>query len=139
MNRDWLRKDFYRLLDVDEDADQAVIKKSYRRLAQKLHPDANPSDDTAAERFKEVSEAYSVLSDPDRRKEYDQVRAMGAGGFGGGGFDRGSGNFGGGGGQVRFEDIVGGIPRQRLGRPVRVRGRPAGTQARCGCYQPRSI
>ena len=114
MNRDWLRKDFYRLLDVDEDADQAVIKKSYRRLAQKLHPDANPSDDTAAERFKEVSEAYSVLSDPDRRKEYDQVRAMGAGGFGGGGFDRGSGNFGGG-GQVRFEDIVGGFRGGGLG------------------------
>lgn len=107
MNRDWLRKDFYRLLEVDKGAGQSEIKKSYRRLAQKLHPDANPEDPGAAERFKEVSEAYSVLSDPDRRKEYDQVREMGAGfggGFGGGG---GAGGFGG--GNVRFEDIIGGF------------------------------
>ena len=102
MNRNWLQKDFYRLLEVDKNADQSAIKKSYRRLAQKLHPDANPDDATAAEHFKEVSEAYSVLSDSDRRKEYDQVRAMGAGGFGGG-----SGSFGG--GQVRVEDILGGV------------------------------
>ena len=94
MNRDWLRKDFYRLLEVGKDADQADIKKSYRRLAQKLHPDANPGDPGAAERFKEVSEAYTVLSDPARRSEYDQVREMG-GGFGGG--------------NVRFEDIIGGF------------------------------
>ena len=94
MNRDWLRKDFYRLLEVGKDAGQADIKKSYRRLAQKLHPDANPGDPGAAERFKEVSEAYSVLSDPARRSEYDQVREMG-GGFGGG--------------NVRFEDIIGGF------------------------------
>ncbi len=102
MNRDWLNKDFYRLLEVGKQADQATIKKSYRRLAQKLHPDANPDDDAAAERFKEVSEAYSVLSDPDRRKEYDQVRLLGSRGFGGR-----SGTFGG--GQVRFEDILGGV------------------------------
>ena len=102
MNRNWLQKDFYRLLEVDKDADQATIKKSYRRLAQKLHPDANPDDATAGERFKEVSEAYSVLSDPARRKEYDQVRSLGGGGFGGR-----SGPFGG--GQVRFEDLLGGV------------------------------
>ena len=102
MNRNWLRKDFYRLLGVDKDADQATIKKSYRRLAQQLHPDANPDDATAAERFKEVSEAYSILSDADRRKEYDQVRSMGTRGFGGR-----SGPFGG--GQVRFEDLLGGV------------------------------
>ena len=102
MNRDWLRKDFYRLLGVGKDADAATIKKSYRRLAQKLHPDANADDPAAGERFKEVSEAYSVLSDPERRKQYDQVRSMGAGGFGGR-----SGTFGG--GQVRIEDLVGGM------------------------------
>ena len=101
MNRNWLQKDFYRLLEVDKDADQAAIKMSYRRLAQKLHPDANPDDPAAGERFKEVSEAYSVLSDPARRKEYDQVRSMGAGGFGGR-----SGTTAG--GQVRIEDLLGG-------------------------------
>ncbi len=101
MNRDWLEKDFYRLLEVRKDADQATIKKAYRRLAQKLHPDANPDDPNAAERFKEVSEAYSVLSDADRRGEYDQVRSMGAQGFGTGG-----GPFAG--GQVRIEDLFSG-------------------------------
>ena len=101
MNRDWLEKDFYRLLEVRKDADQATIKKAYRRLAQRLHPDANPNDPNAAERFKEVSEAYSVLSDADRRQEYDQVRSMGAQGFGAGG-----GPFAG--GQVRIEDLFGG-------------------------------
>lgn len=106
MNRNWLEKDFYRLLAVDKDADQATIKKSYRRFAQKLHPDANPDDDKAIEHFKEVSEAYSVLSDPERRKEYDQVRAMGAGPFRGA--TGGPGPFGSG-QQVRFEDLLGGI------------------------------
>lgn len=106
MNRNWLEKDFYRLLEVDKDADQAAVKKSYRRLAQKLHPDANHDDPKAAERFKEVSEAYSVLSDPERRREYDQVRTMGAGAFGGS--TGGSGPFGGG-RQVRVEDLLGGI------------------------------
>lgn len=101
MNRDWLEKDFYRLLEVGKDADQATIKKAYRRLAQKLHPDANPDDPNAAERFKGVSEAYSVLSDTDRRREYDQVRSMGAQGFGPGG-----GPFAG--GQVRIEDLFAG-------------------------------
>ena len=109
MNRSWLTKDYYRLLEVDEDADQAAVKKSYRRLAQKLHPDANPGDDKASERFKEVSEAYSVLSDPDRRKEYDQVRRLGAAGFAGGAGPHGggAGNFAG--GRVRFEDLLGGM------------------------------
>ncbi len=101
MNRNWLEKDFYRLLEVRKDADQATVKKAYRRLAQKLHPDANPDDPNAAERFKEVSEAYSVLSDTDRRREYDQVRSMGAQGFGAGG-----GPFAG--GQVRIEDLFSG-------------------------------
>lgn len=107
MNRSWLEKDYYRLLGVGKDADQAAIKKSYRRLAQKLHPDANPDDDKATDRFKDVSEAYSVLSDPDRRKEYDQVRSMGAAGAFGGSAG-GSGPFGGA-QQVRIEDLLGGV------------------------------
>ncbi len=105
MNRNWLEKDFYRLLEVDKDADQPTIKKSYRRLAQKLHPDANPDDAEAGEHFKDISEAYSVLSDPERRKEYDQVRSMGTGAFRGA--TGGSGPFGGG-GHVRIEDLLGG-------------------------------
>ena len=104
MNRDWIEKDFYKTLQVSKDSDEDQIKKSYRKLAQKLHPDANPGDDTAAERFKEVSEAYSVLSDSDKRSEYDQVRALGPGAYGGG-----ANPFGSGGQQVRIEDLFGGM------------------------------
>jgi len=98
-------KDYYAILGVDEKADAAAIKKAYRSLAKQYHPDANPGNPRAAERFKEVSEAYSVVSDPDRRKEYDQVRSMGAGAFGGSA--GGPGPFGG--QQVRFEDLFGGV------------------------------
>jgi len=103
MNRDWVEKDFYKTLSISKDAPDAEIKKAYRKLAQELHPDANPDDATAEERFKEVSEAYATLSDPDKRKEYDQVRNMvGSGGFGAG--PGGFGNFGGG-QRVRIEDL----------------------------------
>jgi molecular chaperone DnaJ len=81
-------KDFYRILGVAENASAEEIKKAYRKLAKQYHPDANPNDPAAAERFKEVSEAYSVLSDADKRRQYDQVRRFGGlGGFrpGGGG------------------------------------------------------
>lgn len=105
MNRDWLDKDFYETLEVTKDSNDDEIKKSYRKLAQKLHPDANQGDDDAADRFKEVSEAYAVLSDSEKRKEYDQVRALGAGGFGGRGGATQYGNFGG--QQVRIEDLFG--------------------------------
>jgi molecular chaperone DnaJ len=75
-------KDFYQVLGVAEKASQDEIKKAYRKLAKKHHPDANPNDASAAERFKEIGEAYSVLSDPDKRKQYDQMRKLGGLGFG---------------------------------------------------------
>jgi molecular chaperone DnaJ len=75
-------KDFYQVLGVAEKADQDEIKKSYRKLAKKHHPDANQGDAGAAERFKEIGEAYSVLSDPAKRKQYDQMRRLGGLSFG---------------------------------------------------------
>jgi molecular chaperone DnaJ len=71
-------KDFYQVLGVPDSASQADIKKAYRRLAKQHHPDANPNNPTAAERFKEISEAHSVLSDTAKRKQYDQMRRLGA-------------------------------------------------------------
>lgn len=105
MNRDWVDKDFYEILGVAKDATSEEIRRAYRKLAQENHPDANPGDAQAEDRFKQISEAYSVLSDADKRKEYDEVRRLVAsGGFGTGGF--GPGGFGGFGGQrVRVEDL----------------------------------
>src|SRR5829696_2219270 len=77
-------KDFYALLGVPASASSDEIKKQYRKLASKHHPDKNPSDAKAAERFKEISEAYQVLGDAEKRKQYDEMRRLGAfGGFGG--------------------------------------------------------
>jgi len=84
--KDWLEKDFYAALGVAKDADAGAIKKAYRKLALKLHPDKNPGDAKAEARFKDVSEAYDVLSDPAKRKEYDEARALFAGGRYPGGF-----------------------------------------------------
>jgi molecular chaperone DnaJ len=85
-------KDFYRILGVAENASADEIKKAYRKLAKEYHPDANAGDASAAERFKEVSEAYSVLSDDEKRKQYDQMRKFGGFGMpGGGGFGRSGG------------------------------------------------
>src|SRR3954469_11527077 len=78
-------KDFYAVLGVSSSASQDEIKKQYRRLAAKHHPDKNLNDVKAAERFKEISEAYTVLGDAEKRKQYDDMRRLGAfGGFGGG-------------------------------------------------------
>lgn len=114
-SQDWFEKDFYAILGVPADADEATIKKTYRKRARKEHPDQNPNDPNAEARFKEIGEAYAVLSDPEQRKQYDAIRQMtrggarftagagGPGGAGAGGFeDVFSQMFGGGGGNVRF-------------------------------------
>lgn len=99
-SQDWLEKDFYQILGVSKDVSAADLKKTYRKLARKYHPDSNPGDTAAESKFKEMSEAYSVLSDAEQRAEYDQIRAMGAG----------SARFtAGGAGSQGFEDIFGGM------------------------------
>ncbi len=83
IRREWFEKDYYGVLGVPKNASAAEIKKAYRKLAQQFHPDANPGNDDAESRFKEVSAAYDVLGDKDKRARYDEVREMGASGFGG--------------------------------------------------------
>jgi molecular chaperone DnaJ len=101
VKREWYEKDYYQVLGVAKNATHAEIKKAYRKLAQKFHPDANPGNAQAEERFKEISAAYHVVGDEEKRKRYDQVRDMAASGFGTGGFP---GSAQGQGGRVRFED-----------------------------------
>lgn len=131
--KDWIEKDYYKILGVPKDADAAAVKKAYRTLARELHPDRNKDDKSAENRFKDVSEAYSVLSDPEKRKQYDEARTLfgggvrvpgGAGGsfnfdlgdlFSGAGTGQGSGGLG---------DVFGGIFGQRT--------RTRGTAARRG-------
>ena len=100
--QDWLDKDFYKVLGVDKDADQETIRKAYRKLARKWHPDQNPGDAAAEAKFKDIGEAYNVLSDAKQREQYDAIRSMAGGGAR---FTGAPG--GGGGGAAGFEDIFG--------------------------------
>jgi molecular chaperone DnaJ len=94
--REWFEKDYYKVLGVPSDAPAKDVTKAYRKLARQFHPDANPDDPGAEERFKEVSAAYDVLGDEAKRSEYDQVRTMGPmGGFAGPGGPGGPGGMGG--------------------------------------------
>jgi molecular chaperone DnaJ len=139
--REWFEKDFYAELGVSADASEKEITRAYRKLAKQFHPDANAGDKDAEARFKEVSAAHDVLGDAEKRKEYDEVRAMvasgvGPGGPGGfGGFGGGGEGFGGFGGNVRMEDLgdLGGLFGNLFGggRAGGRRGRapgPAGPQ-----------
>jgi molecular chaperone DnaJ len=115
VRREWLEKDYYKVLGVPKNASAAEIKKAYRKLAQKNHPDANPGNKEAEGRFKEVSAAYDVLGDSEKRQSYDRVRDMvSAGGFPGA---AGPGGFGGGpgGARVRVEDLFGGAGQGGFG------------------------
>ncbi|MEU8270206.1 molecular chaperone DnaJ [Sphaerisporangium sp. NPDC049002] len=104
--KDYLEKDYYAVLGVSKTATAEEIKKAYRRLARKYHPDANQGNTETEAMFKQVSEAYDVLSDTKRRKEYDEARALfgsGLGGYAGGGAPRGGGGF-----PFEFGDLFGG-------------------------------
>jgi len=113
------KRDYYEVLGVDKSADEAAIKKAYRQLAKKYHPDMNPGDESAAEKFKEASEAYAVLSDPEKRQKYDQFghAAFDGGAGGAGGFD-----FSG----MDFSDIFGDIFGDLFGGGGRRGGRSNG-------------
>ncbi|WP_251452853.1 DnaJ C-terminal domain-containing protein [Microbacterium sp. Marseille-Q6648] len=105
-SQDWFDKDFYKILGVSKDVTDADLKKTYRKLARKYHPDSNAGDTAAEAKFKEVSEAYSVLSDAEQRQEYDQIRAMGSGAR----FTAGGQSAGG------FEDVFSAFQQGRGGR-----------------------
>ena len=79
------KRDYYEVLGVDRNADDATLKRAYRKLAKKYHPDTNPGDKDAEAKFKEASEAYAVLSDPDKRRQYDQFGHAGMSGAAGNG------------------------------------------------------
>jgi molecular chaperone DnaJ len=91
--REWFEKDYYKVLGVADTATQKEITRAYRKLARQYHPDANPNDRAAEERFKEISAAYDVIGDAAKRKEYDEVRKLGPVGGGFGGFGGGPGGF----------------------------------------------
>lgn len=114
------KRDYYEVLGIDKSADEAAIKKAYRVLAKKYHPDMNPGDKEAEKKFKEASEAYAVLSDPEKKRQYDQFGHAafegGAGGFGG--FDFNSADFGDIFGDI-FGDFFGGGSRRSSNGPMK--------------------
>ena len=118
------KRDYYEVLGVDKNADEAALKKAYRALAKKYHPDVNPGDAEAEKKFKEASEAYAVLSDAEKRRQYDQ---FGHAAFGGGGGAGGAGGFGGFGGfdfsGADFSDMFGDIFGDLFGGGSRRGGR----------------
>jgi molecular chaperone DnaJ len=118
--REWFEKDYYRILGVSDTATHKEIKSAYRKLSRQYHPDTNPGDTAAEERFKEVSAAYDVIGDSEKRKDYDEVRRLGpvGAGFPGGG----AGSAGG----FRFEDLGGGLGDVLGGLFGRGRNRPSG-------------
>lgn len=154
--QEWFSKDFYKVLGVDKTADKKAITKAYRKLARQWHPDQNPGDKAAEAKFKEIGEAYAVLSNDEDRKRYDAIRAMASGGArfsagsgGAGGFEDLFGAFGGGGHNVRFqtsgmpgggagfEDILSGIFGGGGGASARFGGDPYGSSFGGG-HAPRS-
>ncbi|MBV9953453.1 MAG: molecular chaperone DnaJ [Acidimicrobiia bacterium] len=125
--QEWFEKDYYKVLGVSEDADQKAITKAYRKLARENHPDAKPGDKAAEDRFKEISAAYDVVGDAEKRKEYDEVRRMGpmGGMFGGGGGAPGAGYGAPGGFTFTTEDFGGGLGDILGGLFGRGRGGPS--------------
>lgn len=128
VRREWFDKDYYQVLGVPKNASAADIKKAYRKLAQKFHPDANPGNKDAEERFKEISAANDVVGNEEKRKSYDRVRDMGPGGFGPSG---GSSGWPGGSGGVHYEtadfdlgDLLGAFAGGRRGRQRQQQQRP---------------
>ncbi|MCB1258317.1 MAG: molecular chaperone DnaJ [Microthrixaceae bacterium] len=122
MQREWFEKDYYKVLGVSSQASPKEITSAYRKLARELHPDANPGDSAAEERFKDVTAAYEVIGDAEKRSQYDEARRMGpmAAGFGGPGAG-GGGGFGGPGG-IRFgsgdiSDLIGNLFSRGGGQP----------------------
>ncbi|MCR4691336.1 MAG: molecular chaperone DnaJ [Lachnospiraceae bacterium] len=115
------KRDYYEVLGVEKNADEAAIKKAYRQLAKKYHPDMNPGDQEAEKKFKEASEAYAVLSDPDKRKQYDQFghAAFEPGGGQYGGFDFGSMDFSDIFGDIFGDFFGGGSRRRNSGGPMK--------------------
>ena len=134
---DWANKDFYKVLGVAKDASAADIKKAYRKLARENHPDSHPGDKAAEERFKSIAEAYDVIGDAEKRKQYDDLRAgVGAGfgpfttaGGGAGGFDFND-LFGGGTGRTGPSWARGARARPRGRRRRGSRRRPRGSRGR---------
>ncbi|WP_298888476.1 DnaJ C-terminal domain-containing protein [uncultured Serinicoccus sp.] len=162
VNQDWFDKDFYAILGVSKDVDAKELKKTYRKLARQHHPDSNPGDAAAEQRFKDIGEAYAVLSDPEQRQQYDAVRAMGGGArftagaggpggagsgfedvfaqmFGGAGGAQNVrfGTAGGGGGGIDLEDLLGAFGGGGGFQPGGGQGFPGGSQGFPGGFSGR--